>query len=165
MPLSLVIHASMVASISLMRFLSLLRSRFASLARRRRRGVLSLPPGPREELSRYLLSRSQFSSMHQRVKYHAFLPEPRSMETSVFRVRGRGADEIWDLGQRFVARADITTREVLEVGLAIHPDNRPERHATIRGWPEEKERQMILATELAAASQLHVRLCPVSRCD
>ena len=149
-----------------MRFLSLLRSRFASFSRRRRRSVFSLPPGPREELSRYLLSRSQFSSMHQRVKYHAFLPEPRSMETSVFRVRGRGADEIWDLGQRLVAsplgrplraRADITTREVLEVGLAIHPDNRPERHATIRGWPEEKERQMILATELAAASQLHVR--------
>ena len=149
-----------------MRFLSLLRSRFASFSRRRRRSVFSLPPGPREELSRYLLSRSHFSSTNQRVKYHAFLPAPRSMETSVFRIRGLRADEIWDLGQRLVAgplgrplraRADITTREVLEVGLAIHPDNRPERHATIRGWPEEKERQMILATELAAASQLHVR--------
>src|SRR3989338_10877252 len=124
MPLSWVIRASMVASISLMRFLSLLRSRFASFSRRRRRSVFSLPPGPREELSRYLLSRSQFSSMHQRVKYHAFLPEPRSMETSVFRARGLGAVEIWDLGQRLVAsllgrpllaRAVFITRADLDI--------------------------------------------------
>ena len=104
-----------------------------------------------EELARYLLSRSHFSTENQRVKPHAFLPEPRSMETSVFRIRELTADQIWDLGRRLVAaprgkelraRAEIIARAILDVGLVIHPNNVPERHAAIRGWPEEKERQI-----------------------
>jgi hypothetical protein len=87
------------------------------------------------------------------------------METSVFRIRGLTADQIWDLGRRLVAaprdktlraRADLIARAILDVGLVIHPDNVPERHAVIRGWPEEKERRMMLAVELAEASQLHL---------
>jgi len=44
---------------------------------------------------------------------------------------------------------------VFVVGLEVHPDNKPKRHAAIVGWPEEKDRRMDLAQKIAAAAELH----------
>lgn len=119
---------------------------------------------PEEDISRYILNKSCFSSQNRRVKYSAFLPASNG-ETSVFRITGLLDYEIWEIGHREVAqkrgkpllgRADISALHVLEEGLRMKPDNNPPRHANIIGWPEEKSGQKLIAMELAANAQLHL---------
>lgn len=45
---------------------------------------------------------------------------------------------------------------VFDVGLNVRPDNVPERHAAIIGWPGRKDEQLSLAQRFAAASALHL---------
>ncbi|MEW5816560.1 MAG: hypothetical protein AB1798_14350 [Spirochaetota bacterium] len=120
---------------------------------------------PEEYLARYILHKSQFSAINQRVKYSAFLPAPNE-ETSVFRISNLSDSEIWRIGDREVAqkrglpllgRADISAFKVLSKNLKIIPDNTPPRHANIVGWPEEKSERMSIALELAENAQLHLR--------
>jgi hypothetical protein len=118
-------------------------------------------PAPQEPLCRFIFSRRYFSS--GRVKAAAYLPEPGPpRETSILRTDGLQELVIWDLGtdmgavrrQTLYARGDTTAQVVYDAGLEIDPDNVPERHATIRAWPEEKDAQLELARELARNSTL-----------
>ena len=124
-----------------------------------------------EPLSRYLLQSGHFSRQHSRVKPNAFLPEPRGLATSVFRTYGLTETEIWEIagahvsgptGRPVYGRADILASQVEATGLRVNPDNVPERHANIVGWPQRKDEQLALAQELAAAAVLRLRASPPS---
>lgn len=90
---------------------------------------------------------------------------PPDLHLSVFRIDGLQLEEIWEIGQREVIDAmsqsrelkgiaDVKALKVQENDLEIEPDNIPSRHANIIGWPEEKEKQKIIAQELAAEAKL-----------
>jgi hypothetical protein len=91
------------------------------------------------------------------------MPNAKTLTASVFRVRHLSEDEIWEIGEVYVAsprgktlhgRADLNVRHVTSLGLRLDPDDHPPRHADIAGWPLEKDRQLLLAHELAAAASL-----------
>jgi hypothetical protein len=97
------------------------------------------------------------------VKYPAFLPN-KNGETSVFRISGISHKEVWDIGDREVAkirgkpilgRADISASNVMAKDLKVLPSEPPVRHANITGWPEEKSKQKLIALELAAEAHFH----------
>src|SRR5437867_936276 len=106
------------------------------------------PPARTEVLSRFIFSERHFSRSNHRVKSGAFLPWP-SMETSVYRTIGLEKTAIQavgnavgeESGRKLKAWGDVQTGIVLDVGLRVCPDNKPVRHATITGWPMEKEEQ------------------------
>jgi hypothetical protein len=73
-----------------------------------------------DPLARYLLSRSHFSRLQDRVKPSAFMP-PSDLKLSVFRIAGLAEREVWSIGQRYVAdpqakkvygRADVLVSHV-----------------------------------------------------
>ena len=121
-------------------------------------------PEREETLSRFIFSRSHFSPVGNRVKPHALLPHKDTLETSVFRTAGLERAEIRRIGDMagapkghtLKAWGDIFAGAVFDVGLDVRPDNVPERHAAIVGWPEEKDRQISLAQQLAAAATLNI---------
>ena len=118
-----------------------------------------------EILSRFILQTNWFSSLENRVKYAAFMPN-RNGETSLFRTSSITNDEIWNIGDREVSikrgkpilgRADIRTNNVISKDLQVVPKEPPVRHANIIGWPDERSKQRLIAIELAAESLLHIR--------
>ena len=118
-----------------------------------------------EILSRFILQTNWFSSLENRVKYAAFMPN-RNGETSVFRTSGITDYEIWDIGdcevsikrgKAILGRADIRTNNVILKDLQVVPKEPPVRHANIIGWPDERSKQRLIAIELAAESLLHKR--------
>jgi len=120
-----------------------------------------------EILSRFVLKKDWYRSSDNSVKYAAFLPNPKNGETSVFRISGISDKEVWDIGNREVAkdpnrpilgRADISASNALARGLEVLTNEPPERHANIVGWPGEKSKQKLLALELAAEAHFHRRV-------
>lgn len=85
----------------------------------------------------------------------------------MFCVDGLSEKSVWCLGdehaagprrQDIRARAELMRTEIESVGsLTLDRDDRPFRHANIKGWPEEKDEKMSLAQELAALASLKVR--------
>jgi hypothetical protein len=53
-------------------------------------------------------------------------------------------------------RAEILAERVYATGLGLEPDDKPEFHANITGWPPdtEKDKQKLLALQLASVSVL-----------
>lgn len=117
-----------------------------------------------EALARYLFDRSQYKPSESRPKYSAFLPA-RDGKTSVFRIYKLSETEIWEIGdciaqarcKDLLGRADITVVNVLKSGLGVDPDNIPPRHANIANWPPEKDKQKLIAIELAEDAELHLK--------
>ncbi len=60
-------------------------------------------------------------------------------------------------GRPLLGRTDIIASIVISKDLRIIPSEPPERHANITGWPDEKSEQKMIAIELAAESNLHLR--------
>lgn len=121
-----------------------------------------------EELARFLFSRSQYNSTV--VKPAAFLPEPRSRETSVFRHGPEPVEGLWSIGlsaageRTLYGAAIFKARVVEEAGLKVHSVEPPPRHAAIRGWPWmendpelQKARQKEAALVLAGSSVKVIR--------
>jgi len=96
------------------------------------------------------------------------MPQPSTGETSVFRIDGLRTAAIWEIGagirrdskRTLHARADLTTRSVVEAELLVEPRRPPERHAVIIGWPDDKDARMSRAQMLAAACRLLVAPSP-----
>ncbi len=74
--------------------------------------------------------------------------------------------EVWRLGEHHVSgptektlhgRAEVLASQVETAGLRLNPDNVPERHADIVGWPQAKDEQLSLAQELAEVAALRLR--------
>lgn len=122
---------------------------------------------PSENITRYILEKGKYSKNNNRVRYTTFLPN-RDGETSVYKTQSLDNGEIWDIGERYVAkpcnktlraRADITASDVFNEGLKIEPDATiHELHANIIGWPEQKDKQKLIAIELEKDARLY--LCP-----
>lgn len=98
------------------------------------------------------------------MKYRAFLPYSNSgstrLETSIFRVINLSPNDISLLSDKArqdrkpKAIAHHTVRHIQEVNLELEPDNNPERHANIIGWPKEKHEQQDIARKLANKARL-----------
>jgi hypothetical protein len=119
------------------------------------------PIVPEELLARYLLQRSDFTASTNRVSPARFIPQNGAL--SVFRTEGLAEEAVWQIGQTYVAlrpdqtiraRADFRAQRALDEGLRINPDNEPERHASITGWPETKPERLAIAIKLAQSSAL-----------
>jgi len=117
------------------------------------------PVTPSEVLSRFIMQTNWYRLSDNRVRYAAFMPNPKDGETSVYRICGILEREVWEIGDREVGlkrykpvlgRADIGASFVMMKGLSVVPSEPPARHANIVGWPEEKSEQRLVALELAA---------------
>jgi hypothetical protein len=119
-----------------------------------------------EDLARFLTSDSQFNS--KMVKPSAFLPEPKSHETSVFRHGSEPRETLWAIANEYAAQgrtihgaAIFKTGEVRAARLEVLASEPPPRHAAIRNWPWieddpdlRKAQQKELATLLASKAEL-----------
>jgi hypothetical protein len=147
----------------MMRFLTRLLSRFGVCTQRSSLGFDQIPER-REVLSRFIFSKNYFSAPQNRVKPGAFLPSEDPLETSIFRGDGlnreqirRNGDEVGvPSGRALKAWGDVPAGGVFDLGLDVRPDNIPERHAAIIGWPEQKDEQISLAQQLAEAATLQL---------
>ena len=117
-----------------------------------------------ELLTRYVFEKTYYRS-DGTVKHNAFMPN-RNGETSVYRISNLNIDEVWNIGEHFVARkrnkellgrTDIGAYHVLNNGLEVKAENDPHpRHANIIGWPEERPKQKMIAVQLAAKAELYL---------
>lgn len=119
-----------------------------------------------ERLARFIYSKRHFKKSTLTVEAAAFMPEPSTGESSVFRIDGCQAAAIWEAGRQIGrdsqrtlrARADLSAGTVTEAELRVEPRRPPERHAVIIGWPDHKDARMSRAQVLAAAA--HLLLAP-----
>ena len=125
-----------------------------------------VPVEQTETLSRFILQKNWYKPSTQTVRHTAFLPNPKNGQTSVYRTSEITDEEIWGIGDREVAvkrgkpvlgRADIIADVVISRDLVINPSEPPERHANITGWSDEPSKQRLIALELAAEAQLHLK--------
>lgn len=113
---------------------------------------------PQESLARYVLQRSYFRA-DGTIKHNAFMPA-RDRNTSVFRISGLKNAQIWEIGNRYVARqrpllgrAQLVAQNVFDNNLEVEPDEPPPQHANITGWPEDRSECKMLAQQLAARAE------------
>ncbi len=116
-----------------------------------------------ETVARYLLHRNLYNSEKNIVRSTAFLPRDKQLEISVFRIYSLNENEIWNIGEKEVARpsrrklrgrANILVENVCAQELKIVPDSKPNRHANIVNWPDDKPKRLSIAQELAKRSSL-----------
>lgn len=128
------------------------------------RRCLHLGVGKGELLSRFLLSTGDYAKTEKRVKPRAFIP-PKGGGTSCFRVDGMTIPQIRRMGEAKVADvrgktmrgwATLSASVVAAQGLGLDANDEPARHVNLTSWPEEKDEQLEIAQELAAAAKLHV---------
>jgi len=132
----------------------------------------SLPSGlpeivaDEEDLARFLTSSSQYNS--KMVKPSAFLPEPLSCETSVFRHGREPSAALWQMAIHYAAQgrnihgaAFLKARFVRNAALAVIAAEPPPKHAAIRNWPRvendrelQRAKQKEVAILLASSAEL-----------
>jgi hypothetical protein len=119
--------------------------------------------GADEDLARFLTQSSHFKA--RQVQPSAFLPHKASRNTSVMR---HGREPMHTLaalghivagGRALYGAALIRGSHVRSAGLDVVPDEPPERHAVIVGWPwvdddaeQQKAQQKEKALALASAA-------------
>ncbi len=118
-----------------------------------------------EVLARFLTQSSHYKA-HQ-VQPSAFLPHKASRETSVFRHGPEPLTRLKELGQEAARGRMLYGAALINGGdppaarLHVVPDEPPELHAVIRGWPwidndleeqkaQQKERALVLASAAGA---------------
>ena len=114
-----------------------------------------------EDLARFLVQSNQYNTTM--VKPAAFLPSPKSRETSISRHGREPLDRLWNLGavaageRKLHGAAIIGTQAVATAQLNVVADEPPPRHAVIKNWPwidddpefqkaQQKEKAVILAS-------------------
>ncbi|HYT48661.1 MAG TPA: hypothetical protein VEL04_09580 [Burkholderiales bacterium] len=126
---------------------------------------------PGERLSPYLTDRDEYSAHKKIVRFTAFIP-PKSLRKSVYWTSGMVEDEIWSLGDEFVApsrgqihgRADFNSYSMSTNirALAIDLTGKPHpRHADIVGWDDDRKKRRLQAERLADDAVLVMRPPPV----
>ena len=121
---------------------------------------------PAQRLNRFLLQSNWFSVAQNRVTARAFMPPP-DRQLSTFLTSGVSESEIWSLGKTVLSehprpdaslygRGDLTIAALTELKLKAFRDDMPHRHTCVVGWPDptDKDREKILAQELARAAEL-----------
>ncbi len=117
--------------------------------------------GP-DRLTRFLYNKGDFSPSKGKVRPRAFERAPGDEGLSTFLTEGLEREAVETLGraqraQSLKALANLPAQTYVENDLRIDPDNSPERHVYILGWPEDEELQLEIRTKLADAAEL-VRL-------
>jgi len=135
-------------------------------------GGLFLKKAPGDEIdstelvTRYIFDKKFFRRSNNSVRFGAFMPYKG--ETSVFRIASLANKDIWNIGDKFVAkprgrsiksRADITVKAIQsvkdkELKVVSETSTHP-LHANIVGWPADESAQQMLAVELANESTLY----------
>ena len=120
---------------------------------------------PSDTIARYIFYQRYFTASTGRVKYPAFLPPDG--ETSVYRITSLTEEEIWDIGQHYVAevsgrtlraRGDLFVSDVFTVGLNVELETAIHHlHGNIIGWPTPKGQRILIAKKLEGKAQLVVK--------
>ena len=113
-----------------------------------------------EKLSRFIFSRSHFSSTKGEVKFGAFIPPKGSKDLSVYRTSTLDDEAIWEIGltnvqkeRRLKARANLLAKVVFDIGLEVVSETSShELHANITPWPDDEVERKSIATELSLRS-------------
>ena len=115
--------------------------------------------GDGERMCRYLTDRGEFRGSI--VRYSAFMPPTKSPRKSVYWTSGIADEEIWRIGDTYVApargpilgRADFNSLTAYEAGLAIDLTKIPHpRHADIVRWDPDRKKSRLQAIKLADAA-------------
>lgn len=128
----------------------------------------------KEGLARFASEKGHYRISDNSVKPKAFEPQRRMLaeqqivETSVSRIDGCSAAEIWQMGdtafaargKSAIARSNIFVNEVRATGLVVIVDEPPVRHAVISGWPNDDVEIETKMKELAAVATLTMRVLP-----
>lgn len=126
-----------------------------------------------EQVTRFLVESRWFSQKTNHVSAQAFKPRnPKPPETvfktSVYRTNGCSAEEIWLIGENYVtkkrsdgrkvlARAEIAAEIVFSESLNLIPVPTPHpRHADITAWPDQPEKRLEKANQLAIKAKLFI---------
>lgn len=126
-----------------------------------------------EQVTRFLVESRWFSQKTNHVSAQAFKPRnPKPPETvfktSVYRTNGCSAEEIWLIGENYVtkkrsdgrmvlARAEIAAEIVFSESLNLTPAPTPHpRHADITAWPDQPEKRLEKANQLAIKAKLFI---------
>ena len=117
-----------------------------------------------EPLTRFVTDSDHLKRQGPRVKWRAFLPRPADNDLSIARIEGLDEEAVWRLGDELAAkpsgrtvfgRADLNRQTVRgsqvlgQPDLDVQPDEPPERHAIIIGWPADRDARKNFAQELA----------------
>ncbi len=115
-----------------------------------------------ERISRFILSRNEFRPSDQTVKAKAFVP-PKNKRLSVYRTSTLTEDEVWSIGNEFVAeprgktlygRANLLAKDVYALQQKVEPETSIHPlHADIIPWPDGRDDILFLATQLALRSK------------
>jgi hypothetical protein len=114
----------------------------------------------------FILERNKFAT--DGIDHRQLLPSNRYGNTSVFRIDGLSEDEIAQIGHGQVAPprgkpgilgwAELQASDVRATApLTIDPDEPPQRHALIQGWPLQPQDRRTLALALASKVRKVVR--------
>lgn len=126
--------------------------------------ILASAVADAELLARYIYESNKFNKQNLIPKPQAFMPEryDGKYETSICREKDLDDTAVWAIGDTVradgvvaKARADFKAESVRVTGLEVvaDPSTYPQ-HALIINWPEEKDKRLMHATELANAAQL-----------
>jgi hypothetical protein len=127
-----------------------------------------------ENISRYLFfTPGEFNARTNHISPQAFKPanpkppERPERQASVYRTQNLTEQEIWEIGDEFVAkkrnlpllaRADIQAKKIFEMELELAPDTRPHpRHANIVKWPDTPEARNMKGILLSQQAALLLR--------
>lgn len=126
---------------------------------------LSVQVADDEDLARFLTQSNQYSASSRVVKPAAFLPSPKSRDTSVSRHGRAPHDELKSLGlsaagaRPLYGAAIFKALNVRAGGLEVESREPPLRHAVVLGWPWiesdpdlQKAKQKEIAALLSSAA-------------
>lgn len=121
--------------------------------------LAEIPVDPGEILARFVLYSKWIRNSDRTIKPEAFMPHPY-VDLSVTRHRDISENELWQLGRSVAesrtctlyGRADIKAEYVVLKKLTIEPSEPPRNHANIKGYPDDKSAQKLVAIELALYS-------------
>jgi len=112
-----------------------------------------------EDLARFLPQSNYFNQAG--VKPVAFLPNPKNLETSVFRQGGDDIPNLRRIGQENISAdrtiygaAFVKALHVRAAMLQVLASEPPAHHANIVGWPCDKDPEMEKARRKDLANQL-----------
>jgi hypothetical protein len=118
-----------------------------------------------EDLVRFLTQSSHFNIFQEPpIKPSAFLPSPKDLETSICRHGIDPAERLWQCGvaaangRKLYGAALFKAKSAKIAALQVGPDEPPDRHAVIKGWPvmdydadlqkaKRKEKAILLASQ------------------
>ena len=119
--------------------------------------LANIPVENSEILSRFILYSKWIRSSDHTIKPEAFMPHPH-IDMSVTRQMGLSETELWQLGRNVAdtrcctlyGSADIEAGAVKSKKLSVEPSEPPRNHANIKGYPEEKSAQKLIAMDMAS---------------